>query len=192
MPRLFQIDRRSKASAGQNYTVDLNSKAQAVESSRATPAASAPEDSLDTITSGANTSVRDKTKNLWDQAFQLLWEDINKRQRLDRYEEIVLSELEVGHESLRGTARLNDQDREDQLAALVSKKLQIIDDARLRIHRGGKAVEVAPQIDRLVKAVLFAKDFISSAAGSEPHVALAWAGISVLLPVCRFCLIEGY
>ncbi len=31
--------------------------------------------------------------------------------------------------------------------------------------------------------MLFAKDFVSSAASAEPHAALAWAGVSILLPL---------
>ena len=190
MFRVFQAKKRSKGSAAKIHTVNPHLPAHEVEVSGTTPPATALENSPETSTLGNNFSTGDKTKNLWDQAFQILREDPKKRKRLNNYEEIVLSELEVGHGSIGGTSHLNDQNREDQLATLVSKKLQVIDDARLKFHRGEKTVEVAAQIDRLIKAVLFAKDFISSAAGSEPHVALAWAGISVLLPVCHFYLTD--
>lgn len=38
-------------------------------------------------------------------------------------------------------------------------------------------------LEQTVKAIVFAKDFVSSAASSEPHAALAWAGVSMLLPL---------
>ena len=47
-----------------------------------------------------------------------------------------------------------------------------------------KAVEVREQVDRIVKVVLVAKDFISSAASIDPiHAGLPWAGVCMLLPV---------
>lgn len=42
---------------------------------------------------------------------------------------------------------------------------------------------VKAQIDRVVKVVLFAKDFIASGAGTDPHAAIAWAGVCLVLPL---------
>jgi hypothetical protein len=42
---------------------------------------------------------------------------------------------------------------------------------------------VKEQVDKILSAIIYIKDFISSAASLEPHAALAWAGVSVFLPV---------
>jgi hypothetical protein len=62
--------------------------------------------------------------------------------------------------------------REERLVALVSKKLQAVETSFVR-----------DQVDRVAKVVIAAKDFIASAVSAEPHAALAWAGVCVLLPV---------
>lgn len=39
------------------------------------------------------------------------------------------------------------------------------------------------QVKRIVSAVIFAKDFIASAVSTDPHLSLAWAGVSLFLPL---------
>lgn len=74
-------------------------------------------------------------------------------------------------------------DKEKQLSALIVKRLQIVEDARWKFEVGNQTIEVKAQVDRIVKTVVFAKDFVSSALSSDPHAALAWAGVCVLMPV---------
>jgi hypothetical protein len=74
--------------------------------------------------------------------------------------------------------------REKQMSALVAKKLAVMNEKQWRFNVGGKSVEVRDQVDRIVKIVLVAKDFISSAASIDPiHAGLPWAGVCMLLPV---------
>ena len=44
-------------------------------------------------------------------------------------------------------------------------------------------MEVKAQVDKLVKTVIWAQGFVSSAASADRHSALAWAGVSLLLPL---------
>ena len=67
---------------------------------------------------------------------------------------------------------------------LMAKKIDIVEKARWYVNVGEETVEIKAQVDRIVKAVLYAKDFVSNAASSDPHVALAWTGVCMLLPVC--------
>jgi N-terminal domain of NWD NACHT-NTPase len=48
---------------------------------------------------------------------------------------------------------------------------------------GEKKYIVKEQVDKIISAITAAKEFITTAASLEPHAALAWAGVSVLLPV---------
>ena len=74
--------------------------------------------------------------------------------------------------------------REKQMSVLVAKKLEIMNQEQWRFHVGNKTVEVRQQVNRIVKVVLVAKDFISSVASMDPiHAGLPWAGVCMLLPV---------
>lgn len=44
-------------------------------------------------------------------------------------------------------------------------------------------MDVGGGFDQAVKVVVAAKEFVSSAVSSEPHAALAWAGVCIFLPV---------
>lgn len=69
------------------------------------------------------------------------------------------------------------------MAALVSKKLRDVEDSQWTLQLGDNSVVVREQVDRVAKVLIVTKDFISSAVSAEPHAALAWAGVCVLLPV---------
>ena len=70
------------------------------------------------------------------------------------------------------------------MSALVKEKLAIMNDKQWRIKVCGRSVEVREKVDKIVKIVLVAKDFISTAASLDPvHVGLPWAGVCILLPV---------
>ena len=44
-------------------------------------------------------------------------------------------------------------------------------------------MEVKSQIEKIIKTVLWAQSFVSSAISADPHAALAWAGVSLLMPL---------
>lgn len=46
-----------------------------------------------------------------------------------------------------------------------------------------KEIEVRKQYDCIVGSVIWAKDFITQAVSLDPHAALAWAGVCIVLPV---------
>ncbi|MCJ1229232.1 hypothetical protein MMC12_005897 [Toensbergia leucococca] len=74
--------------------------------------------------------------------------------------------------------------REKQMSNLVSKKLMVMNKEQWRFQIGNESVEIRQQVDRIVKVVLVAKDFISSVASLDPiHAGLPWTGVCLLLPV---------
>jgi hypothetical protein len=66
---------------------------------------------------------------------------------------------------------------------LLKHKFQEVENSRLKIKVKGKEIVVAEQIRKTILVVLSAKDFIGSAVSAEPHAALAWAGVCLILPV---------
>lgn len=46
-----------------------------------------------------------------------------------------------------------------------------------------RLVEVKAHVDKVVKTVIWAQGFLSSATSADAHAALAWAGVSLLYPL---------
>ena len=60
-----------------------------------------------------------------------------------------------------------------------------MNDATLTYKIHGKDVDIKEITNKIVGKIITAKDFISAAASSEPHAALAWAGVCLILPVSK-------
>ncbi|OCK75173.1 hypothetical protein K432DRAFT_274329, partial [Lepidopterella palustris CBS 459.81] len=126
----------------------------------------------------ASSSVEDLgPKNLWDEAYNVLREKDAKL--IDAYEKDLLTSQNP-HQQADG---VGGADRQVQLQELVNHKLQGMQNAQLKIVVSGKEVVVKEQVRKVVHAILSAKDFIGSAVSAEPHAALAWAGVLVVLPI---------
>ena len=69
------------------------------------------------------------------------------------------------------------------MSRVVQDKFQAVQEARSKFTVFSKEIIVREQFDRAVGAVIWAKDFITHAVSPDPHAALAWAGVCVLLPV---------
>ena len=58
----------------------------------------------------------------------------------------------------------------------------------------GRKIVLQEQVNRIIRVIMFAKDFVSSAVNAEPHAALAWTGVCMLLPVSmeHFCVLHSH
>ena len=102
---------------------------------------------------------------------------------MDTYEKVLLENVH-GEDASTGTfASLKGAEREERMSALVQKKVSDMEEMQIRLRLGGKEMELRPQVDRVVKVVIYAKDLVTSAVSVDPHAALAWAGVCVFLPV---------
>ena len=54
---------------------------------------------------------------------------------------------------------------------------------QLKMTLGGKSLTMREIGEKIINFILESKDFLTSIASVEPHAALAWAGVSILLPV---------
>lgn len=119
--------------------------------------------------------------DFWDRAYQLLREDQSQKSSLNKYEKILALEHGGQYQSPTVSGSLTSSDKE-KMAGLVAKMLERIEDERWRIKVRDTSIELRPQVDRFVNAVIAVKDFVSSAVSSEPHATLAWAGVCIILP----------
>jgi N-terminal domain of NWD NACHT-NTPase len=100
---------------------------------------------------------------------------------VEAFEKILVAETDIGPIILDNgdTSKM-----EKQMSALVDKKLAAINKKQWRVKVCGRSVEVREQVDRIVKVVLVAKNFVSPVASIDPvHAGLPWAGVCMLLPV---------
>ena len=139
-------------------------------------------------------AIRDKAgkhrSGLWAQAYQSLTDD---DPRLVAALDHLLTQGSQFQDSPRPSTQSSYGDAanpralsnmEEQMSALIESRLKIMDDRKWQLRMGEHSVQIRQQIDRIIKIVTVAKDFISSAASMDPvHAGLPWAGICVLLPL---------
>ena len=116
-------------------------------------------------------------RDLWDEAYEALRETNTKL--VEQYEEtIVRIDQAVAHLGPVGSVA-----RQDQLSAFITRRLDSIEKDKKSLVVAGKTIVLHEQVNRVVRIIMFAKDFVSSAVNAEPHAALAWTGVCLLLPV---------
>jgi hypothetical protein len=79
-----------------------------------------------------------------------------KRGLINAFEEILMSEPEI-----QSTSSLRDgytSQREEQISALIEKKLAVMNETQWRFRVCGRSVEVREQVDRVVKVIFVAKE----------------------------------
>lgn len=120
-------------------------------------------------------------RDLWDEAYQTL--RLANSELVEHYEESV-TRLDS---DITPLAPLGTLARQEQLATVISKRLESIEHDRTYVNIFGKTIVLQEQVDKFARIIMFAKDFVSSAVSAEPHAALAWVGVCMLLPVSVTC-----
>ncbi len=116
-------------------------------------------------------------RDLWDEAYKTL-QGVNCK-LVEQYEEsIIRTDKEDAHLAPVGSFA-----RQEQLSAVITRRLESIEKDQKSFTMAGRRVILQEQLDKVIRIIMFAKDFVSSAVILEPHTALAWAGVCVLLPV---------
>ncbi|KAH8807393.1 hypothetical protein F5884DRAFT_341401 [Xylogone sp. PMI_703] len=139
------------------------------------------------ILNGSTESSRDlqrasaigrNTARLWDEAYDVLCR--TEPSLIKAYERDLLSFQAEDKKELAGEAKWG---LEVQIQSLALSKIQDVENSPLKISVGQREIVVKEKIGKIVRGVLAAKDFIGSALSSEPHAALVWAGVAVVLPL---------
>lgn len=69
------------------------------------------------------------------------------------------------------------------IGAIVTTRLKDHEAGRLVLRLGREPIKVREQIEKILRFVLWSSDLVSAAVSAQPYAALAWSGVSVLLPV---------
>ena len=114
-------------------------------------------------------------------AYAQLENDKKKARLIEKYEEIILAAGSAVPSTTRDVAGI--AGREQQMSKVVQDKLQAVKDAQWKFTVFSKEIEVRKQYDRIVGSVIWAENLITQAVRPDPHAALAWAGVCIVLPV---------
>lgn len=110
-----------------------------------------------------------------------LWTRGYAQKKTDNPELIQAYELLITAEA--GISPLDDY---AGMQRLIEQQLQKVEDRQWKLQIGSQPIVIREQVGRLVRAIMFAKDFITPVLSSEPHASLAWAGVCLFLPLlCR-------
>ena len=129
--------------------------------------------------SPAAESLHEPSSDFWDRAEEYLLNspDPGMRDVMVTY----LSILESATESklaARGTLT-----RQIQLSDFTAKRIQTIDEKKWTVNIGKNETVVDGVLTGIAKNILAAKELISTAASADPHIALACAGVSLIITV---------
>ena len=125
---------------------------------------------------------------LWSQAYEAL--ESREKDLLLRYEKALAEEIRgtscaaIKKPTIEFSGTTSLQTSGSQ-AATNEEVIDLIKDNLEKAKQQSKTMEV---IDNAAKVISFGQAFVTSALSSEPHAALAWAGVSIFLPVCALFL----
>ncbi|KAL6805396.1 ankyrin repeat-containing domain protein [Trichoderma sp. SZMC 28012] len=131
--------------------------------------------------SGHSQSVAERSASLtrtgddtWALAFEMARERENKL--MLAYEQYL--------SSLQGdSAACGDISTPEFIKSVVERAIEDRERKRWRVSLLGTDIEVRAQAERLTKFLLWSESIVTAAVSNQPHAALAWSGVSLLLPL---------
>ena len=121
-----------------------------------------------------------KSEDLWKQAYDL--SELREPDLMSAYK-LLLTPIRTN---------LTDPSLSPEIIeTIVKSKLEDREANQLVINLGKNSVKVREQGEKVIKFILWSKDIVSQALSAQPYAALAWSGVSILLPV-RFVMIRIY
>ena len=137
----------------------------------------------------ASIRQRPEHEGLWSRAYQELKARDEKliikyEACLAHYDKKRLASTTQKPNELEANIKASSEESHNvQMRALLQAKIEDDEAAVWALHIGGSDLVVRHLVDKAVKIIVFAKDFVSAAIASEPHAALAWTGVCILLPL---------
>ncbi|KAG4259133.1 hypothetical protein FPRO03_13068 [Fusarium proliferatum] len=120
-------------------------------------------------------------ESLWAKAFEMIQDDDDHSQLLDKFEAYLQKEKDDGREEMSGSSQ--DVHRLKQIQKLAEKKLEQLPKNRTSFSIGGRRITIREAAQKVIRTITQFKALISGAVSAEPHAALAWACILGVLPI---------
>jgi hypothetical protein len=146
------------------------------------------------VTSSTDTLVSAPISELWNEA----WDELQMKEPtlFKEYEEhidkavshspkshSIMAVLAATHSSAIAFSGLGKLHRAQIMKALLEERIEELKSERWKIKFGENQFAVRDMVDPVVGFIDWAKDFIGTAADTSPYSSIAWAGVSLLLPV---------
>ena len=168
--------RKSRASRQGNSTTDPPPTTPAVPPSITVPSnppsSTVPPSSVDSV---PISSLQNPALPPW--SAEALWQAAYEKLKQEE------PDLAQSFEQVSGTS-LNSV---EQIHCAIRSLLDKREERQWIIAVAGKSINVRATGERLIKFILWSKGIIADGLSSQPHMALAWSGITMLLPVCGKC-----
>ncbi|OJJ45133.1 hypothetical protein ASPZODRAFT_70729 [Penicilliopsis zonata CBS 506.65] len=157
-------------------------------------AAASPSSTSSNVSKSTSSATSLQLAGLWKEAYEKLRSEDEKL--IHEYENALVQRWQPagGDEGQNKREGGNDGtgSTDRNLQAIVEQRLQEISSSQLTLTVAGKEIVVKDQLRRVVRGILAVKDSVSVAVGADPHAALAWAGVLLLLtPVVRAATQDG-
>lgn len=113
-----------------------------------------------------------KSKDLWLQAYEAL--ELREPDLVAAYKRLLAPTI---------TDSADPSLSPEIIETIINSNLQDREADQWVINLGKKSVKVREQGEKIIKFILWSKDIVSEALSAQPYAALAWSGVSILLPV---------
>jgi len=80
---------------------------------------------------------------------------------------------------------------EERMKQVIQTKLERRDARQFVINLAGTSIKIREYGESIAKFVIWSEGVVSTAVSTQPYAALAWAGVSILLPVGSHSRIHG-
>lgn len=123
-----------------------------------------------------NTSIKD----LWNVAYENLRQE--NRALIGEYEAVLKESITVicGPPLQVFDLKINVK---DQIGVILQRKIEEADKKSKKISVGNSDISIRDALNTTARFVGSANEFITKAVGGNPQASIAWAGVSILLPV---------
>ena len=118
-------------------------------------------------------------KDMWGLAFSKLEE--REHQLVADYKKHIHDQLDNGQPNELALSS------PQSVGKIVNELVTYREKKQWHFNIFGETVKVREQVENLLKFLVWSDDIVKDAVSSQPYLALAWSGVSILLPV-RQCL----
>jgi hypothetical protein len=152
---------------------DIDPPSQAIDEQPPLPAQPAAPDTAVPSDSSAGQDI-----DPWSRAFDIV--QARERELMTDYKKHLAS--------LQGTASAasGDLSTPRSVESILKQLLKDREEKQWMVSLMGKPVKIREQGEKLVKFLLWTDPIVKNAVSAQPYAALAWTGVSMLLPVGEF------
>lgn len=120
---------------------------------------------------------------LWNLAYDNLRQ--SDEELILNYEAKLRRNFTAGLGSTLGLTLGSRADRRDQMSTILQRKMDEINRETWKLKFGSTETQVKDLVQPVLGVVNWANEFIKTAVSADPSASIAWAGVSLLLPVSQ-------